>query len=266
MARPKPELQYIPVDKLARGKYQPRRQFDKIPLQELAESIKSTGIIQPIVVRPSAETGCYEIIAGERRWRAAQLAELNDVPCLINHYTDEQTAAVTTIENINRVDLNPIEEGKAYKQLMDEFGYIHEEIAAVVGKSRAKITNSLRLLKLEHTVQQWLIEGKLSEGHGKMLASLSEGLQLELARKTVSSGWNVRKLEQEVKRAQSNPASGRLEIDPNVRLLETALTEHIGCKVKIDSDERKGQLKIDFHNLDILEGIFQKMGFKFEDN
>jgi ParB family chromosome partitioning protein len=259
----KPEFKTLTVDQLSRGHYQPRREFEEEALRELAESIQAAGLIQPIVVRPRG--GAYEIVAGERRWRAAQLAGMQEVPCLVNNYTDEQTAAVTTIENINRVDLNPIEEAQAYQRLIDDFGYIHEEIAAVVGKSRAKVTNSLRLLKLEVRVRQFLVERKLSEGHGKILAGLPANLQFELARKAIVRGWNVRKIEQESRKAQSETPSETNKKDINIRALEAALTRHVGCKVSIDSEEEKGQLKIDFHDLDILEGIFEKMGFKFND-
>ncbi|GAG65398.1 unnamed protein product [marine sediment metagenome] len=246
MAVKKPELKQIAIDKLSRGKYQPRREFDLVSLQELAESIESAGLIQPIVVRPNNND--YEIVAGERRWRAAQLIGLESVPCLINYYSDEQAAAVTTIENINRVDLNPIEEAKAYQRIIDDFGYIHEEIAAVVGKSRAKITNCLRLLKLDPKVQTYLIEKKISEGHGKILVSLPRPLQLALANKAIARGWNVRNMELAAKQAQADSTQAIHRSDPNVKALESALTQHVGCKVKIDYDEDKGQVKIDFHN------------------
>jgi len=265
MPRPKPELRQLPIDQLSRGKYQPRRDFDPKTLQELAESIKSAGLIQPIVVCRKSDNS-YQIIAGERRWRAAQLADLDSVLCLVNQYSDEQAAAVTTIENINRVDLNPIEEAHAYQRLVADFGYLHEEIAAVVGKSRAKITNTLRLLKLDPRIQQFLIDKKLSEGHGKILASLSHSIQYQLAKKSMSQGWNVRKMEQQAKKMQVEKTCCDSESDPNIKSLENALTQHIGCKVKIDFEETKGQLKIDFHNLDILEGVFKKMGFEFENN
>lgn len=258
----KPELKLLPIDRLSRGHYQPRREFDESALKELSESILSAGLIQPVVVRPVKDD--YEIVAGERRWRAAQMAGLSEIPCLVKHYTDEQTAAVTTIENVNRVDLNPIEEAKAYQRLSDDFGYLHEEIAAVVGKSRAKITNTLRLLKLDERVKEFLIEGKLSEGHGKILVSLPNNLQYELSKKAISRGWNVRKTEKEAKLAQAQSPTAQDKKDINVRALESALTQYVGCKVTIESLEEKGQLKIDFHNLDILEGIFEKMGFKFE--
>lgn len=257
----KPELRQLPIDILTRGQFQPRRQFDQNSLSELAQSIKVSGIIQPIIVRPLAKDN-YEIVAGERRWRAAQLAGLDTVPCLINHYTDEQTLAVTTVENINRVDLNPIEEAEAYQRLIDEFNYLHEEVAAIVGKSRVKITNSLRLLKLERAVKQLLIEGQLTEGHGKVLVGLPIKLQLELAKKCIAYAWSVRKTEQEVKKAQLQGDKISDEKSPDIERLEMALSDHVGCKVSIDFADKKGQLKIDFHNLEILDGLFQKMGFQ----
>lgn len=263
--KPKPELRQIPIDKLQRGRFQPRRQFDTESLQELADSIKSAGLIQPVVIRPIYD-GRFEIVAGERRWRAAQLAGLDVIPCLINLYTDEQTAAVTTIENINRVDLNPIEEAEAYQRLIDEFQYLHEEIAAAVGKSRVKITNSLRLLKLETSVKQLLIDGKLSEGHGKVLAGLPSKLQFELAQKTITHGWSVRKIETEAKKMQDAGFAINSEKDPDLERLETSLSEHVGCKVSIDFADSKGQLKIDFQNIDILEGILRKLGFENNTN
>src|SRR3990167_11095520 len=157
MTKRKAILQQISVDLLIHGRHQPRQSFDPIKLQELADSIKSTdGLLQPIVVRPD-QNGKYEIIAGERRWRAVQLAGFTDVSCLVYPYSDEQALQAAIIENINRADLNPIEEAQAYQRLIDEFQYLHEEIAASIGKSRTVITNSLRLLKLEQRVQQMLM-------------------------------------------------------------------------------------------------------------
>ncbi len=261
MSKTRPNLQYLPIERLQRGKFQPRRQFDANTLNELAESIKSAGMIQPIVVRPiDIDQQQFEIVAGERRWRAAQLAGLDNVPCLVNYYSDEQTAAVTTIENVNRIDLNPIEEAQAYQRLINDFSYLHEEVAAVVGKSRTKVTNSLRLLKLSPQVQKLLIDGQLTEGHGKVLASLPEGSQFKLAQKTIKAGWSVRKVEQEVKRLQESPLPAFTK-DPNIQHLERNLADHIGCKVAIDYEGNKGSLKIDFHNLEILQGLLKKMGY-----
>lgn len=263
MNKRKPILKDIPIEKLTRGMYQPRREFDKEALEELAQSIRSNGIIQPIVVRPTHDDN-YEIIAGERRWRASQIAGFHEVSCLVGVYTDEQAAEMTTVENVNRVDLNPVEEAQAYQRLIDEFGYIHEEVAAAVGKSRVNITNMLRLLKLAPYVQEKLISGKLTTGHGKSLAVLTIDLQHELADKCIARGWSVRKLEKEVKLIQNGAKYHSSKKDPNLRAVEQALSEHIGCKVAVDFDDGRGQLKIDFKNLDILQGVFHKMGFEYE--
>jgi ParB family chromosome partitioning protein len=253
-------LQHLPVEQLVRGRYQPRQQFGEIELNELAESIRTTnGLLQPIIVRRVGEQ--YEIIAGERRWHAAIQAGLEEVPCIIKHYSDQQALEAAIIENVNRVDLNPVEEAHAYERLMEEFDYTHEQIAQAVGKSRTKITNTLRLLKLDGRVQQALMDGDLSEGHGKILASLPFPQQNEFANKVINSGWSVRKLEQEVKKA---PLVQSQQKDSNLTALERALSDHVGCKVRINCEETAGKLEINFHNLDVLEGLFAKMGFDFK--
>ncbi len=259
----KPTLLQLSIDQLARGKYQPRRQFDPEQLQELAESIKTTGgLLQPIIVRPASQ-GKYEIIAGERRWRAAQLACLTEVSCLVSNYTDEQALQASIIENINRTDLNPIEEAHAYQRLIDEFHYLHEEVAAAVGKSRAKITNALRLLKLDPRVQDLLISGKLSEGHGKILAGIPTHQQFALAEQSIQKSWSVRKIEAEAKKLHTPTDLDSPYNDPNITHLENALSDHIGNRVQIDCEDRGGgYLKIRFNNIDELEGHFDKMGFK----
>ena len=266
MQKRRPTLQQIAIDLLVRGKYQPRHHFDPEKLQELADSIKSTGgLLQPIVVRPLPNSR-YEIVAGERRWRAAQLAGMSDVSCLVFPYTDEQALQASIVENISRADLNPIEEALAYQRLIDEFHYLHEEVAASVGKSRTAITNSLRLLKLDPKVQQLLITKQLSEGHGKILASLEPRQQIELAEKCVQKGWNVRKMEAEAKKLQMtamNPNEGPYS-DANLKHLEVSLSEHVGNRVQIESEERGGgYLRIRFNNVDELEGHFERFGFQY---
>lgn len=259
----KPILKEIPIEQLRRGKFQPRQQFDETALQELATSICSSGIIQPLVVRQLALQQ-YEIVAGERRWRAAMLAGMLQVPCLVNHYSDEQTAAVTAIENVNRVDLNPIEEAQAYQRLIDEFQYQHDEIAAVVGKSRSKITNLLRLLTLSSQVQVMIMTGELSEGHGKVLASAPSHKQFELARDCVISGWSVRRLEDFIKK-QSQPVTAIQACDDiHVQVLEERASEQLGAPVKLEHDEkqRTGWLKIKYYNSDILAGILERLGIE----
>lgn len=267
MQKRRPTLQHISIDLLVRGKYQPRQHFDPEKLKELADSISSTGgLLQPIVVRPLSE-GKYEIVAGERRWRAAQLAGLGEVSCLLFQYTDEQALQASIIENISRADLNPIEEAQAYQRMIDEFHYLHEEVAASVGKSRTAITNSLRLLKLDPRVQKLLVSGQLSEGHGKILAGLANHHQIELAERCVQRGWNVRKMEAEAKKIQQidTPSADKYS-DANLKRLEVALSEHIGNRVQIETEERGGgYVRIRFNNVDELEGHFDKIGFEYED-
>jgi ParB family transcriptional regulator, chromosome partitioning protein len=265
MSKAKPTLLQLSIDQLVRGKYQPRKHFDPSQLQELAESIKTTGgLLQPIVVRPLA-SGKYEIVAGERRWRAAQLAGLSDVSCLCSLYTDEQTLQASLIENISRADLNPIEEALAYQRLIDEFHYLHDEVAAAVGKSRASITNALRLLKLDSRVQELLISGQISEGHGKILAGLDASKQYELAERCLQKNWSVRKLEAEARKLSQPSVNEGPYSDPNIKHLESALSNHIGNQVEIDCEDRGGgYVKIRFNNIDELEGHFDRLGFKYD--
>jgi ParB family transcriptional regulator, chromosome partitioning protein len=259
----KPILLDIAIDQIQRGEYQPRKHFDQTALEELAQSIKSTGLLQPIVVRPLTDTR-YEIIAGERRWRAVQIAGHDTISCLVKRFSDEQAAEAAAIENINRVNLNPIEEAKAYQRLIDDFGYIHDEIAAALGKSRVAITNALRLLKLVTDIQDLIIEGRLSEGHGKVLASLEAGKQRELAHKALARGWSVRKIEQEIKKLQHDKKESSLKKEANIKHLERVMSDQVGCKTTIDFEDGKGQLKIDFRNIDVLQGILQRLGYEAE--
>lgn len=256
----KPQLANIVIEKLKRGQYQPRRDFDQESLVELAESIKSSGLIQPIVVRP-LNNDSYEIIAGERRWRAAQLAGLDTVSCLIQNYSDEQAAAVTLIENLQRKDLNPIEEAQSLQRLVEEFAYSHEEVGVVVGKSRTKITNTLRLLRLDVRVQQFLIDRKLTEAHGKVLAGLSSILQFEMAELCVTKNWSVRKLEEESKLTQEKKSS---EIISNSEIahLERKASDKLGAQVKFDMDNnpKSGWLKIRYFDLETLQGVLDRLG------
>jgi ParB family chromosome partitioning protein len=189
-----------------------------------------------------------------------------DVSCLVFSYTDEQALQASIIENINRSDLNPLEEAQAYQRLIEEFNYLHEVIAASVGKSRTAITNSLRLLKLDPHVQKYLVSGELSEGHGKILASLLPHEQIELAEKCVQKGWNVRRVEAEAKKLQiPENASGPYN-DVNLKRLEAALSEHVGNRVQVEYEDRGGgYMRIRFNNIDELEGHFDRIGFKPEE-
>ena len=260
----KPILRQISIDLVIPGKYQPRKVFDGEKLQELAASIKSNGLLQPIIVRPVK--GNYEIVAGERRWRAAQMAALSEISCLVFEYSDEQSLQASIIENINRADLNPIEEALAYQRLIDEFQYLHEEVATSVGKSRTVITNSLRLLKLDPRVQQLLIDQQISEGHGKILAGLRQHEQMQLAEQCVQKNWNVRKLEIEAKKLQNGSTVKETYSDANLKNLENSRSEHLGNRVQIEYEHRGGgYLRIRFNNIDELEGHFDKIGFKGEE-
>jgi ParB family chromosome partitioning protein len=267
MGKSKPTLQSLGIDQLIRGKYQPRLHFDPVQLQELADSIKTTGgLLQPIVVRP-LPNGKFEIVAGERRWRASQLAGMSEINCLVSQYTDEQALQASIIENINRADLNPIEEANAYQRLIDEFHYLHEEVAAAVGKSRTTITNALRLLKLDSRVQELLINGQLSEGHGKILAGVPLSQQFPLAELSIQKSWSVRKIELEAKKILQPATNNQGKYsDANLKNLEHALSDHIGNQVQIDCEERGGGIvKIRFNNVDELEGHFERIGFKYEE-
>lgn len=189
---------YLPVTSLQAGQYQPRQDFNVTELQELAQSISSQGLIEPLVVRPIAKER-YEIIAGERRWRAAKLAGLNEVPCLIGDYSDQQACALTLIENIQRQDLNLIEEATGYKRLIEEFHYHQDEIAALVGKSRSHVANILRLLTLTDKVKQLVRDKVLSFGHARVLVGLNPEQQEMFAQQIIGEEWSVRHLEQEIK-------------------------------------------------------------------
>lgn len=258
-------LKQISIEQIVRGKYQPRRHFDPKQLEELAHSIKKTGgLLQPILVRPLKDNQ-YEIIAGERRWRACQLAGLNEISCLVKHYTNEEALQAAIIENINRADLNPIEEAEAYQRLIDEFHYVHEDIAAAVGKNRTTITNALRLLKLDNRVQALLISGELSEGHGKILAGVPLNQQYGFAELCIQKNWTVRKIEQEIKKRGNTHPIDHPYTDPNLKRLETTLSDHIGNAVQLNyEDQGGGYVKIRFNNIDELEGFFEKLKFNPE--
>ncbi len=258
------ELMTIAIEYLQRGQFQPRQHFDQGLLDELAQSIRNSGLLQPLVVRRLGPER-YEIIAGERRWRAAQLAGLTEIPVLVGNFSDEQALEAAIIENVNRSDLNPIEEAKGYKRLMDEFSYIQDEIAKIVGKSRVAITNTLRLLNLDERVQTLLIEGQLSEGHGKAIASLDPDLQFTFANKAVKHAWSVRTMEKNVKQALQPQSLSEQVKQADIRYLETKLTEQLGCQTQVDFSSGSGSLKINFHNLDILQGVLKKMGYKTDD-
>lgn len=255
-------LQTLPVDLLQRGKYQPRRHMDEEALSELAASIKVSGIIQPIVVRKLDEQR-YEIIAGERRWRAAQLAGLHDVPVVLRDMDDHQASALALIENIQREDLNPLEEALAYQRLIEEFSLTHEALAELLGKSRAGISNTLRILHLNSDVQTLLSEGKLEFGHAKVLLALSGVQQSQAAKQVALRALSVRETEQYVKQLQQfeqMKSQGGAKLIPEIRDLQDKLSALLGAKVKIQhSASGKGKMLIAYSDLDQLDGILQKV-------
>jgi ParB family chromosome partitioning protein len=257
------ELRYLPVDLLQRSTFQPRQNFDRTALQELADSITSQGIVQPVVVRPILAGEKFEIIAGERRWRAAQLAGLHEIPAIVRNM-DEQTAmCLALIENIQRQDLNPLEEARAMSRLMQEFTMTHEAVAEAVGRSRSTVSNLLRLLELPDQVKGLLESGKLEMGHARALLVLPVGQQITVAEAVVAKGLSVRKTEALVRHLQAGAAAPKKTAkkpDANIRLLETNLSERLGSPVKIThTGKGKGTVQISYNSLNELDGILSKI-------
>ncbi|MDX1457277.1 MAG: ParB/RepB/Spo0J family partition protein [Marinobacter sp.] len=253
------ELRELPVDLIQRGRYQPRRDMDPTALQELADSIRQQGIMQPVVVRRIDE-GRYELIAGERRWRATQMAELDRIPAIIREVPDEAAIAMALIENIQRENLNPIEEAFALQRLQEEFGLTQAQVAEAVGKSRTTITNLLRLIGLAEDVRLMLEHGDLEMGHGRAMLTLPPEQQLQVARQVVAKSLSVRQTEALVRRLQqenANPGKDEpRELDPNIRALQDDLSERLGARVSIAHGQRgKGKLVIEYTSLDELDGI-----------
>lgn len=247
----------LPIDLLQRGRFQPRRDFNAESLEELASSIRAQGLIQPVVVRPVAG-GRYEIIAGERRWRAAQMVGMQDIPAVIRDVPDEAAIAMALIENIQRADLNAIEEAAALARLQQEFGLTHERIAEAVGKSRTTVTNIMRLLSLPGDVRQLLEEKKLEMGHGRALLGLPAERQSEAAREVVARGLSVRETEALVRRllAPAAPKPVNPQHGADVRQLERELSETVGAAVSIEHRRGgKGRLVIDYASLEQLDGL-----------
>jgi ParB family chromosome partitioning protein len=250
------ELQKIPVEFLQPGKYQPRKDMSSEALEDLASSIRSQGIIQPIVVRQIFENK-YEIIAGERRWRAAQIAQLDVIPCLIRDVPDESAVAIALIENIQREDLNAMEEAQALDRLMAEFGLTHQEVATAVGKPRTTVSNLLRLNNLNDDVKLLLEHGDIEMGHARALLALEGDTQNDAAQIVSGKGLNVRDTENLVRRLLE-PAKdkGPVKEDPDVQRLQTELSDNLGAPVSIAHNAKgKGKLVINFSSLDQLDGI-----------
>ncbi len=250
----------LALDQIQRGRYQPRRDFDEERMRELADSIAAQGVIQPIVVRP-LESGLYEIVAGERRWRASQQAGLERIPVVVREVTEQAALAIALIENIQRDDLNPLEEAGALRRLLEEFGLSHLQVAEAVGKSRSTVTNLLRLLELEETVKGLLDEGRLEMGHARALLGLGGKQQVEAARQVVAHGLSVRDTERLIRRLQTNAedaAGQRTESapDPDIVRLQDDLAERLGALVAIQHGSKgTGRLVIKYNSLDELDGI-----------
>lgn len=252
------QLRQLPVELIQRGKYQPRRDMHPQALEELADSIKAQGVMQPIVVRPiSAEK--YEIIAGERRWRASQLAGLDSIPVIIRDVPDEAAVAMALIENIQREDLNPMEEALALARLQQEFELTHQQIADAVGKSRTTVTNLLRLMSLRDDVQRMLEHGDLEMGHARALLSLGAEQQSRAAVQVVSKGMTVRQTEALVRRLQEEqqtPKEAKAPVDADIVRLEQQLAEKVGVPVQIQHGAKgSGKLIFKYNNLDELDGV-----------
>lgn len=255
----------VPVEYLQRGKYQPRRDMHEEALQELAESIKAQGVMQPVVIRPIG-VNRYEIIAGERRWRACQLAGLDKIPAIIRDVPDEAAVAMALIENIQREDLNVVEEAVALKRLQDEFNLTHQEVADAVGKSRTAVSNILRLLNLCPEVRTMLERGDLEMGHARCLLSLSEDQQRLLGRQIVAKGLSVRQAEALVRNAQEEKqkeqkSNGRISAD--IEKLQEGLSEHIGVPVLVQHGAKgAGRLVLKYSSLDELDGILNHLKYQ----
>ena len=252
-------VQTLPIEFLQRGKFQPRKDINPEKLRELADSILAQGIIQPIIVRKIREDG-YEIIAGERRWRAAQLAELTDVPVVVKVLDDRAVSAIALIENIQREDLTALEEAEALRRLQDEFTLTHQQIATAVGKSRATITNLLRLLELLPEVKAMLGKGLLEMGHARALLGLEENRQLEIAEKIVKHNLTVRQVEKLVREQQVEKPPSIKIIDPDTLRLQNELSAKVGAKVEINHQQNgKGRLIVNYSSLEELDGIIKKI-------
>ncbi len=254
-------LERVPLGQLTRGKYQPRRDIQPEALEELADSIRAQGVMQPIVVRPIGNDR-YEIIAGERRWRAAQLAELDVIPAVIRDVSDDTALALAVIENIQRENLNAVEEAMALKRLGDEFELTQQQIADAVGKSRTQVANLLRLLALDPEVQTLLERGDLDMGHARALLSLGAAQQRQLAHEVVNNDLTVRATETLVKKYQTQGeparAKSRQAQSPDVASLETRLSERLGAAVSIQHGQKgKGKLTIRYTSLEELDGILE---------
>ena len=258
------ELRQLPVAAIRKGRYQPRTHMDEESLRELAASIAAQGIVQPLLVRETAP-GAYELIAGERRWRAAQLAGLKDVPVMVRQVDDEAALAVGLIENIQRENLNPIEEAGGLRRLLDEFGLTHQQVADTIGRSRTAVSNLLRLLNLDPGVREHLEARRLEAGHARAILALPREQQGAAADLVMRRRLSVRQAEQLVRRLLAQAGAKKKDkkktvLDPDIRRLEEELSEHFAAPVRVESrDGKRGHVKIEYGSLDELDGILARI-------
>ncbi|MEO0143419.1 MAG: ParB/RepB/Spo0J family partition protein [candidate division WOR-3 bacterium] len=250
------DLQLIDINAIEPNPYQPRRKFSEKELKELAESIKANGLLQPIIVRQISEDR-YQIVAGERRWRACRIAGLTKIPAIVKDLEDSEMLQLALIENLQREDLNPVEEALAYKQLIEKFGFTQSEIAQIVGKDRATITNTLRLLNLSEKVLEMLRDGKITEGHARVLLRISDfNEQEEWARRIVEEGISVRQLEKLI-----SPKESKMENDNSwIREISEKLFKNVGLKAEIKTTKRRVRVVLDFKNKEEFENFLRKLG------
>ena len=257
-------LDYVAVDLIDRSPYQPRQHIPAEGIQELADSIRTQGLIQPVVVRKLADR--YELIAGERRWRAAQLAGLQEIPVVIKEVNDQSAAAMALVENLQREDLNPVEEAYAMSNLIKQFDWTHQEVADAVGKARATVSNSLRLLELAGEVRELIKQKHLSMGHARALLALDKEKQGQIAQTVVEKHLSVRQTEQLIRKLTSadgkKASSPSIQKDPNIQNLENSLADSLGASVAIkhSGKSNKGTIQIRYNTLDELDGILRKIG------
>ena len=257
-------LRSLPIEQMQPGKYQPRSHMDPERLAELAESIKAQGLIQPIIVRPVGRDR-YEIIAGERRWRAAQLASLREVPVVVRESDDHAALAMALIENIQREDLNPLEEALALHRLIDEFHITHQQAAEAVGRSRAAVSNLLRLLELPEQIRGYVERRQLEMGHARALLTLPVAQALDLAKQAIAGDWSVRQIERAVQAAHKGApapakAAAKPKVDADIAALERELGEILSTRVAVEAGPKgRGKLVIHYHSLDELEGILERV-------
>lgn len=257
------EVRPIPIELIDRNEEQPRKHFDEEQLEELRESIATHGVLEPIIVRPVE--GRYQVVVGERRWRAARLAGLKTVPAVVRQLTDKETMEIALVENLQREDLNPLEEADAYRRLMAEFGLTQEEVAARVGKKRSTVANRLRLLDLEEEIRLEVEAGRLSAGHAKVLLGVPDrAMRLELARRVVEEGLSVRALEEAVVESErrtvarvETPRRSSRRVDPLVQDLEERLQQALGTKVRVVHRGDRGRIEIDYYSEDEMERLIE---------